>query len=62
MNANKVSNNQNGSDVNNHLKKSISTKVIQGQRYKSLSCLYNKPDGPVIPQKGTGLSPKMPFY
>ena len=39
---NKVSNNQNGSDVNNHLKKrkSISTSAMEGQRtqrYKLLS-------------------------
>ena len=39
---NKVSNNQNGSDVNNHLKKrkSISTSAMEGQRYKLLSCPY----------------------
>ena len=44
MNENKVSSNQSESDDINHLKnqKSISTKVIQGQRYKSLSCLYSK--------------------
>jgi hypothetical protein len=39
---NKVSNNQNGSDVNNHLKKrkSISTSAMEGQRYKLLSSPY----------------------
>ena len=39
---NKVSNNQNGSDVNNHLKKrkSISTSAMEGQRSKLLSCPY----------------------
>ena len=44
VNTNKVSNNQNGSDVNNHLKKrkSISTSAMEGQRYKLPSCLYTK--------------------
>ena len=39
---NKVSNNQNGSDVNNHLKKrkSISTSAMEGQRSKLLSSPY----------------------
>ena len=42
VNTNKVSNNQNGSDVNNHLKKrkSISTSAMEGQRYKLPSCPY----------------------
>ena len=44
VNTNKVSNNQNGSDVNNHLKKrkSISTSAMEGQRYKLPSCPYTK--------------------
>ena len=46
VNTNKVSNNQNGSDVNNHLKKrkSISTSAMEGQRYKLPSCPYTNKD------------------
>ena len=42
VNTNKVSNNQNGSDGNTHLKKrkSISTSAMEGQIYKLLSCPY----------------------
>ena len=53
---NKVLNNQNESDDINHLKnqKSISTKVILGQRYKSLSCLYSKLNATVDLEKKWG--------